>query len=257
MEATNPNDSQWPLSSAPIVEAVLDIDCDLPPAADVDALEKAGRAALADQYPVVRRKVVSQHQIDAVPEQSVSVTSRHNIEAIQYVSQDGKQLVQFRPLGYSFNRLAPYSSLDDYLPEIERCWRIFVSVGSPVLTRVVRMRYINRMALPLVNGRMELDEYFHVAPQLADEHRLTLTGFFDQQSVLETDTGNRAAIVLATQSVVDDHLQVIFDIEASRELAADPGDWRVISETIASLRALKNLVFRNSLTPKCLNLFRP
>lgn len=243
------NGPQRVLTSAPIVEAVVDIDCDLPGHFDVDAFDGAARAARADQYPTPRRRLLSEHLVSAAPDRPPAVTSR-------YCSADEKQLIQFRPAGYSFNRLAPYTTLDDYLPEIERTWRIFVDIARPVVCRTVRLRYINRIRLPMVDGRVEIDDYLKLAPKLADEERLAFAGFFNQHSVLEPATGNHVNIVFATQPGTGDELPVIFDIEAFKDVADDPGDWVAISGRIRTLRSLKNLVFANSLTEKCLNLFR-
>ena len=245
------------LGAPPIVEAVVDIDCDVPAPADIDALAAAAAAALVDGYPTARRRLLSEHQLSAVPGQPVAVTSRQGLQALQYASLDEKQIVQFRLNGFSFNRLAPYSSFDDYLPEIERTWRLFVDISRPVLCRVIRLRFINRIALPLTDGRVEIDDYLKLAPRLADEKRLTFVGFFNQHSVEETATGNQANIVFATQPVEQDRLPLIFDIEAFKVGDCEPSDWNTISGRIASLRALKNLVFRNSLSDTCLNLFQP
>jgi len=251
------SDSDWPLAAAPIIEAVVDIDCDMPPTADVDALQAAATAVLGDRYPVARRRLFDEHQIVAGPTGPPNVTSRQGIQALQFVSADGKQLVQFRPGGYSFNRLAPYATFDDYRPEIERCWGLFVSTARPVLTRVVRMRYINRFDLPLLEGQVELGDYLKLAPRVADEGRLRLAGFFNQSSQVEPATGNQANVVFATQGGGAEHLGLIFDIEALKEVNVEPSDWATISAALDSLRSLKNLIFRNSLTKKCLNLFRP
>lgn len=250
------NGLQLRLTSAPIVEAVVDIDCDMPKLVDVEVLAGAAAEALADHYPTQRRRMLSEHQISAAPDQPLAVTSRHDLQALQYVSMDEKQLIQFRPAGYSFNRLAPYTTLDDCLPEIERTWRLFVNIAKPVVCRTVRLRYINRIQLPMVDGRVEIDDYLKLAPKLADEQRLVFAGFFNQHAVLEPATGNQVNIVFATQPPAGDQLPIIFDIEAFGQVASDPGDWLTISGKIQSLRALKNLVFANSLTEKCLNLFR-
>ena len=234
----------------------MDIDCDMPNHADVDALAGAAAAALVDRYPTPRRRMLSEHQISATPDQALAVTSRQGLQALQYFSADEKQLIQFRPAGFSFNRLAPYTTLDDHLAEIERTWRIFVGIANPVVCRAVRLRYINRIQLPMVDGRVEIDDYLKLAPKLADEERLTFVGFFNQHSVLEPATGNQVNIVFATQPPVSERLPVIFDIEAFKEVGCDPGDWQTISGRIESLRSLKNLVFANSLTEKCLNLYR-
>jgi len=245
------------LRAAPIVEAVIDIDCDMPANVDVEALDTAARAGLAGSYPTARRRMLSEHEISASQDQTLAVTSRQGLQALQYFSADEKQLVQFRPSGFSFNRLAPYATLDDYFAEIERTWKVFVDIAKPVVIRVVRLRYINRIQLPMTDARLELNDYLKLAPRLADEDRLSFAGFFNQHSVLEPATGNRANIVFATQPLMGDQLPIIFDIEAFKEVSVEPADWTTISGKITSLRSLKNLVFRNSLTDKCLNLFQP
>ncbi len=243
-------------SKAPIVEAVVDIDCDMPPAMDLAALESQARDLFRDRYPKFRPQLIQEHQlkqqIGAAPEMSV----RQSLNALQFLHDDEKQLVQVRALGFSFNRLAPYSSLDDYLPEIERAWRLFVGLASPVQIRAVRLRYINRILLPLTDGRVELDEYLKHSPQLPDEERLTFAGFLNQHAVVEADTGNQVNIVLTTQPPGADQLPLIFDIEATSAGNAEPGDWPWIRARIQSLRGLKNHIFVNTLTDKCLKLFQ-
>ena len=245
------------LGVAPIVEAVVDIDCDMPADVDVEALDTAAKAALAGSYPTARRRMLSEHQISAVADGPLAVTSRQGLQALQYFSADEKQLIQFRPAGFSFNRLAPYTTLDDYFAEIERTWKVFVDIAKPVVSRVVRLRYINRIQLPMTDAGVEIDDYLKLAPRLADEERLTFAGFFNQHSVLEPATGNQVNIVFATQSPAGNQLPIIFDIEAFKDVSVEPSDWATISGRIRSLRSLKNLVFRNSLTNKCLNLFQP
>ena len=246
------------LSSAPIIEAVVDIDCDMPPSLDLDALDAVAKHSLGDRYPVARRRLANEHLIAGVDTGAVSVTSRQALQALQYLAADERQIVQWRPNGFSFNRLAPYGRLDDYLPEIERNWKDFAAIAKPVLCRTVRLRYINRLALPTKGGQVELNDYLRVAPRSADDRRFTFAGFLSQQSMIDNVTGSHVNVVMATQPQTQgDTLPVIFDIEVLQMLLSEPGDWPALSVKIAELRALKNLVFEQSLTESCLNLYRP
>ena len=190
------------LAKPPIVEAVVDIDCDMPPTMDLVALEIRAADLFRAQYPKSRTRIVQEHEykqeVGAVPE----VSMRQRIQALQFLHDDEKQLVQVRSLGFSFNRLAPYSSLDDYLPEIERAWGLFVSFASPVQIRAIRLRYINRILLPFTGQRVNVDDYLKLRPQLPDEERLTFAGFLNQYAVVEAVTGNQANVVLTTQPEV-------------------------------------------------------
>jgi uncharacterized protein (TIGR04255 family) len=79
---------------------------------------------------------------------------------------------------FSFNRLAPYTTLDDYLPEIERAWLLYVDLVSPVQIRVIRLRYINRMLLPMPANQLDLDEFLEIGPRVPDEEKLVCLAFF-------------------------------------------------------------------------------
>lgn len=250
------NQSDLKLPNPPIVEAVLDIECDLPPGQQLAALEEPARNVLCDRYPKVRPQVILEQLIEAKPEVPPKVTVRHGVQALQFVQDDERQLVQVRIQGYSFNRLAPYTSLDDYLPEIERTWRLYVELAKPVQIRVIRLRYINRILLPTAAGRVQLDDYFNIAPRLPEEEKLTLVGFLNQHTAEEVETGNQVNIVLTAQPLEGDRLPVIFDNAVTSPKPGEPEDWSWISSRIQVLRDLKNRIFRSALTKPCLDLFR-
>jgi len=244
------------LKSAPIVEAVLDIDCDLPPSIDLATLEPSAQTSFGDGYPKPRKRFLQEMQVETKAGEATKVSSRHGLQALQFLAKDEKQLVQLRPQGYSFNRLAPYSSLDEYLPEIERTWALFMELVTPLQVRLIRLRFINRLLLPTVDKSINLDDYLKLGPRLPDAANLTLSGFFNQHSAKEVATGNAVNITTATQPMDGDKLPVILDIDAYYTGSMEPTDWTQISGRIQSLRNLKNLVFKNSLTDRCLNLFQ-
>lgn len=246
------------LRHAPIVEAVLDIDCDFKPDQKLKYLETSARKRLLDQYPKTRTRVMQQVQIEAKDSGPVSHSVQQGeLQAFQFLHEDEKQLVQVRVEGYSFNRLAPYASFDDYLPEIRRTWNLYREIASPIQVRSLRLRYINRIYLPLVAGGVQLDDYFKVGPRLPDEDRLKLTGFLNQHTAIEADTGHQVTTIFTAQRVENDRLPIIFDNTViAAAVSVVPEDWDRLEATLKSLRALKNHVFRNTLTDKCLSLFQ-
>jgi hypothetical protein len=63
--------------------------------------------------------------------------------------------------------------------------------------------------------------------------------------------------VLAAEQVTSEKLPVILDITvASPEIIADPAEWSKITQVIGALRNLKNHIFQNSLTDRCIKLFQ-
>lgn len=249
------------LPGNPIIEAVVDFDCDMPQGFDLGAVEDSASMAYQDLYPQSRKGLTIEQQFTAqVNAQPVASPMRSALHSLMFHQKDGRQIVQVRTNGYSFNRLADYIKFDDYLPEIRRTWNIFRSLVSPIVVRQIRLRYINRILLPFQDGsKINLDNYLALGPQLVDTDNLTFTGFLHQHAVLEPATGNQAAITLTTQpqpeGVPLTHLVILLDIAAHRMVALDPAAWDHLSEVLGSLRTLKNNIFERTLTPQCRQLY--
>lgn len=250
------SEPEFKLPNPPIVEAVLDIDCDMRPGLKLAELEPTVRERFKIGYPKFRAQFLHEHKIEAILNEPPKMSVRHDVQALQCLKEDEKQLVQVRAQGYSFNRLAPYSSLDDYLPEIELTWRQFVEIAVPVQIRAVRLRYINRILIPLQNGKVELDDYLKTGPRLPDEVNMTMLSFLIQNAAVEKVTGHQVNTVLTSQGLEDKNLAIIFDNCVASSGAAEPEDWAWILGKIRALRALKNRVFKETLTETCLSLFQ-
>lgn len=245
------------LAHPPIIEAVVDIRCDMPPAFDLAALEAPAHDLFRAQYPTLRKQLIEKHSFVKHGDAPPTISATQGLLAFQFHTEDGQQLVQVRAEGFSFNRLVPYTNFDDYLPEIERAWSLFVRLAAPVQVREVRLRYINRLPLPAVEGRLEFNDFLKTGPRLPDEKKLHFIGFFNQHAAVDVETGNQVTIILTMQPPEKDVVPLIFDIDAVARGNTEPNDWPWILSKLVSLRSLKNEVFANTLTDKCLNLFRP
>ena len=245
------------LKAAPIVEFVLDIDCDLPVSLALEDIEEAARSCFRARYPKLRKQFVQQFNIKTIPQaEPESTMSPQHVQAYQFLKDDTKQLVQLRKEGYSFNRLQPYSILGDYLQEIETTWNDYCTLVSPLHIRCVRLRYINRILLPMKDGKCDLDKYLVSAPHLPDDNQLALTGFVAHRTAVEVKTGHTVNIIQAAQKPEADHFPIILDICCMSTDSGDPLDWAWLQSQIMLLNDLSNLVFHKSVTPLCLNLFQ-
>jgi uncharacterized protein (TIGR04255 family) len=245
------------LNNPPIIEAMLDVDCDMPPGQKLAELETAARNAFRGKYPGFRSVNMQEHKIETKPESAPEISVNKNLHAFQFLQSDQKQTVQIRAQGFTFNRLSPYTTLDDYLPQIEEAWNLFVKVAAPIQVRIIRLRYINRILLPAFEGHIkELEDFLKICPRLPDEDKLHFIGFINQHVAVEADTGNQVRIVLAAQPVENNMLPILFDITAGVSTALEPENWSKIVSKIQSLRRLKNMVFENTLTARCLTLFQ-
>jgi uncharacterized protein (TIGR04255 family) len=248
-------EARLPLTHPPIIEAVVDIDCDLSPLVPFAEVEEKARVALKDRYPVAERRFEYEYEVHPA---ELKQETRMAVVAYQHLTSDRRQLVQVRRSGYSFNRLAPYTSLDDYVPEIERTWRLFVDLLRPIAIRRIGLRYINRIAIPLNDGEVaDLREYVSSYAALHAESELELATFLNQYSASEPTTGHDVSVTMTGDiRGANAAMPLLFDIAANHELSGDPPVWDNIKATILSLRRLKNDIFWSSLSDKCLTLFR-
>jgi uncharacterized protein (TIGR04255 family) len=258
------------LKNPPIVEAVIDIECDLPPNTNFGNLDEDAKSllkvaiieSLGKPYTQLREIIGFQGKFPIGPDVNVASEILQSVAAFQAVTEDGKQIVQVRQQGYSFNKLQPYGTFDEILPEIERTWRAFVELMKPKTTNAVRMRFINILTLPTLNGNIDLTLYLRDGPNTPDDDRSVVTNFLRQTTTLEIATGNAANTVLAiAQNPVDqpnleNQVSILFDNSAESTLKVDADDWPKISEKLAELRQLKNRTFSNMLTEKCLELYK-
>ncbi len=251
------SEEHFQLDDAPIIEAVVDIDCDMPPDFSLATIEAEAKNRFSDVYPKPKKSYLQQQQIQIRPQEAPQVTATQAFHALQFFSADSLQLVQVRSNGYSFNRLRPYTSLDDYLLEIERTWHLFVELARPIRVQRIALRYINRILLPCSeDGSVPLDRYLTLGPRLPEDHQLRYLGFLNQYSAVEPGTENEITITLTSQQKEKGHLPLIFDIEARRQFGAEPQNWDALKEVILSLRRLKNRVFKRTLSKECLKLFQ-
>lgn len=250
------SDSFPTLTRPPIVEAVVDFDCDLPPGLELKALEKSAREKFEDCYPSMQPRLMQELRVQIGADGPSNPLTRHGLEAFLFSQTDRKQLVQVRKSGFSFNRLAPYEGLDAYLREIERVWRLYREIAQPIRVRSLRLRYINRIEVPLEGGQVDLDKYLKLQNMLVDDQHMTLTGFLSQYSAAERETGHQVAVVLTAQIPKDDKLPIIFDNAAAANVELDPADWQGLLLTLTALRNLKNHVFFGTVKQPCLDLFQ-
>ncbi len=252
------NHENHPIPNNPIIEAVVDIECDLPPKLDLQSMREPAEEALRNRYPKFRQMLIQEHLFTKDGDAPAELRVNQGPGAMQFLTEDERQLVQFRPNGFSFNRLAPYGSLDDYMSEIESAWNTFLALAQPVMVRKIGVRMINRIMLPMDCGRLNFGDFLTVTPRLPDTGSpLGFLGFLDQQMALDSDTGNRANIIKTTELPQGDKLPLILDIDTFYPCETPPAEWAKIRDRLDSLRSLKNRIFRSTLTQQCLNLFSP
>jgi len=250
------------LKNAPIVEAIIDIDCDMPPGFQIEAIKDVADKAFGANYPIKTIQNTFSMQMTFGSGPSQSDASNPEVHAYRFQSADGKQIVQARANGFTFNRLKPYGSFDEYIPEIKSLWSSYLAVACPILVRTIKLRYLNMIALPVSGKRFEMESYFKICPRIPCEEDLLVNIFANHMLCTDTSTGHTIRLALATLTKIPDGIGkdgdygVIFDIEVSSQLDSEPSDWDSIVLMLQEMRILKNRLFVRSLTEQCLKLFQ-
>ena len=232
------------LEKAPIREAVVDIQCQLPDDVSVSFLESL-HDSIASKYPQkkVRRRIESAVKVEKGEIQAT--TNDFGVDGFQFISKDSTQIVQFRLDGFTFSRLAPYESWERTRDEALRLWQIYRKATSPISIDRVALRYINQLSLPVAEGNWE---HWLIAPPRAPEGVPPRIEFLTR-SVFE-DPATETVWLLAQGAQRPDspaaRSNVLLDIDVSKTARFD--DDPLIWETMEVLREIKNRLFFGSLT---------
>lgn len=85
-------------------------------------------------------------------------------EAMQFLQEDGRAMIQVAQDAVTANYLAPYSSWTQFLPLIRTGLEAYQQVAKPKGLRREALRFINRIAAP--PGPIELSDYLEFLPSV-------------------------------------------------------------------------------------------
>jgi len=239
--------------NAPITEALLDIRVVLPENTRLEQLLPF-QERVKEWYPNKRdRKLWKSrfHLKEEGPEISGAVGGA---DGFFLSSLDGKNIVQCRLDGFTFNRLKPYDKWETMRDEASRLWHDYVSIALPTRITRVALRYINRIEIPLPMN--DFKDYSLTGPEIAPGLPQGLAGFFLQLRIPIAETSTQVIVTETIEPITESkRLPFILDIDVFREAAYqvhEPAAWDVLEK----LHELKNEVFFKSITPKARELFR-
>jgi uncharacterized protein (TIGR04255 family) len=229
-------------SKPPIVEAILDIQVELPSRVQAKHLLKCQNPVRKD-YPEKKSTQLYTALFQFGPVVSTSATTRP--AGFAFESVDRKQMFQVRRDGFTFNRLAPYSGWDSFVREAKRLWEEFVRVAHPTEIKRVALRYINRLDFP--HESINMSTYFDTHPTIGEGLPQTMRNFFFQLQVPIPEIDSLAIITeTAVEPRAPKSVSIILDIDLFRtdKLPAQNDLWPLFE----TLRTWKNTVFERSIT---------
>jgi uncharacterized protein (TIGR04255 family) len=245
------------LSHAPIVEALVDIGASTPEGFDAARL-KSAHGIIGDAYPIVDEQSLMQGAIAFKATPAGTTTSSTStapvVRGYVFKSADGKSLVQFRRDGFTYNRLAPYTSWDTIRPEVMRLWTIYLAAAGPIGWQRIGLRYINHIPIPQAGVALER---ILLTPVPVPKDSPDLVAELFSRIVLRDPENDIAGIVVTAVQPTPDPRQanLVIDIDAYREVSSGPANGAGVERTLDALHELKNKLFFGSITEETAERF--
>jgi uncharacterized protein (TIGR04255 family) len=234
----------------PITEAVIDIQCT--GGRGVADLEKVNTAE--PSYPSTEKLFATKGQVLIGSDSNASASVSSKAIGFLHRSNDGLQIYQAHLNGFTFSRLAEYTSWGEVSREARRLWDKYRAVAAPTSISRIALRYVNRLDIPLPLD--DFSRYLRTAPQLSSELGPGLTGYFMQLQLPLPDT--RTACII-NQTIIEpskpNTVAVVLDIDVfstSEVLQDEEHLWKQLEH----LRGEKNRVFEACITDEARRLFQ-
>ena len=231
---------------APIAEAILELQCELPPDVTLDQLAHVADPAT---FSAGGAAIMVTGRVEVGPEGIRGDTSG---EAIGHLLRraDGLRIIQSRLNGFAYSALAPYDRWETFSAEARDHWNDYQRVARPIKVSRVGVRYVNKIDIP--NPSIEIKDYLRTAVDVSPYLPQMIAGYFLQVVVPLSHFDAMATIVSTIVSPPSaDHSSLILDIDTWRTvdiaLASTTAD-EDVTQVLNTLREAKNYIFEACIT---------
>lgn len=243
------------LSSAPIVEAVIDIRAKPSIVLNEQNARDFLGPRLKEYYFLDSQQEFSQQFMfgpDVSPQQT---TASQSWKGVRFRSTDEKTIIQFNKDGLVCSKLAPYQNWGAFSEESLKLWETFQNLAKPEEVNRLGLRFINRIVLPVGDGNFE--NYINPAPQTPNGLDLPFYGFLYQETLAVPGYCYAINLIRTIQQPPTDKegFSVIIDIDV---FTTDGTEFEIgkIKTMLDEMCWLKNKVFFGSITPHALETFK-
>lgn len=250
----------WPpLNTTPIVEALLELRFEPTGAVAMEQIEAFAKV-VSTHFPVTK----------PVYEQSFAFkigegTASQSVSKIQPVGLDLRNTAMNRVLiprvdRFTASYLPPYVAWPALLNDLKSYYDIYTSHVSHGPLLRMGMRYINRVEVTSMDGKVELDEYLKTGPRLPTEYGLEdAVSNYDSTIVMPIPTEDklcRARVHCTLSEPTNAGIQpMVLDIDVSYAITV-PLEWDAIAARFENMRQARNAIFFGTFTDKALALYR-
>ncbi len=240
------------LQRAPITEALIDFRVSVSKQLDGSTFSDL-KESLRNGYPNVEERRGAEAAIAFGPGHLLATRTRDlGVQGFFLKSADGLNVAQFRVDGFTFNRLKPYTSWEQVLPEALHLWKTYVDKASPDYVSRLALRYINHLNIPLPIE--DFSQYLTSSPVVPPDLPQDISSFLTRVVLHEPESGLAANVTQALEKGLDpSSVAVILDIDAYKTGEFDPRGAEV-AEVLEALHVFKNRIFFGSVTDHALRL---
>ena len=242
-----------PYRKAPIREAIIDIRVRFAKPPSISVLDSL-HDAIKGEYPGRQARISLEANI-SIPIQPGSAGISSNApkeDGYLHISPDGKQVVQTRFDGFTFNRMEPYDRWSTFSGEAKRLWPIYRAIAAGSTITRLALRYINSISVPTP---CNLQDYVLTVPMIAPALPQDVKNYFMRLVLPYPRAGAEATIAQTLEPAQNGRLPIIFDIDVYKTVDL-PVDEEEIWKHFDELRDLKNEIFEKSTTQATKDLFK-
>ncbi len=245
--------SGQPYNRPPVTEAMIELR--FANLIGPDELEKV-RKRFLPTYPQYQhiRNVGVEINIPVAPDDSPQTRTNQEFSH-RLTSQDATEIILLQPSSIAIAQLAPYPGWEAFFPRFVRDWEAWKREAGYLRIARVGVRFINRIDIPTIGGRIEEDQYLSIYPKLPDSFG-PVTGYGVQAQLPMLDIGCNLTInSAAVPSPMLGHGSILLDLDISMEVDVPQRD-EDIFELLGRIRIRKNETFEACVTNQAKELFQ-
>jgi uncharacterized protein (TIGR04255 family) len=251
--AYRPSFARKHYSHAPIVEAIINIGCEV---ANTEWLgDESFRPALPDSY--VRQSPL----FSVTGKRSSDGSGWHTTEDILgrlWRSGPERYVISWRRDGLGLSRLDPYENWERFSAWAKEQWQLYSETCRPTKISLLSVRYVNRITIPMETGGFtDLSWYLRTVPDISPDLALGFASYTWQAEILDTVPGGsiRLTQLLFPRTEERAPISLILDFDISRPFIEVDLTEEEMWQAFNVLRDAKNDAFEACITNRMRRLF--
>ena len=244
------------LNNPPIKEAIIQIRVSPDKNLDINDLNEITKKE-KQRYPDKSAQKTTIFELISNEDGQKSGVTNRGINGYKIKSLEDQYIAQLFPDKLAVSKLDPYKSWETLEHEARRLWEVYKGTTKPGQITGISVRYINHFNLP--ENMNDFEDYLTSCPNIPKDLPQGFASFYTNIRLPDTNIGAVANIQTIFEGVkIEDEntrTPIVLDIDVYKNINI-PIESDRLWEEFMHLHDYKNAIFFNSLTKKCLELFK-